>query len=84
MDIDMKSYSTRDLNLASFLYASHKKLSRADRNNGRVWFIFEDKLSCEKLVNSFWRKEATVNAKEFADAIRTLKDLIFNRELIPQ
>jgi len=31
------------------------------------------------MVNSYWRKEASVNAKEFADAIRTLKDLIFNK-----
>lgn len=72
-------YRTKDLATASFLYASNKKLIKTDQDNGRVWFIFEDKPSCDVLVNSFWRKEAVVNAKEFSDAIRTLKDLIFNK-----
>lgn len=73
-------YRTKDLSEASFLYASGKKLIRLDKDNVKIWFIFEDKLSCENLSNSFWRKEATINAKEFADSIRTLKDLIFNKQ----
>lgn len=72
-------YRTKDLSEASFLYASGKKLIRLDKDNVKIWFIFEDKLSCENLSNSFWRKEALINAKEFADGIRTLKDLIFNK-----
>lgn len=75
----MENYRTKDLSESAFLYASRKRLINTENDNGKVWFIFEDKLSCEELVNSFWRKEASVNAKEFADAIRTLKDLIFNR-----
>ena len=73
------TYRTKDLSEASFLYASGSKLIKTDNENGKVWFIFFDKAYCEKLANSFWSREATVNAKEFADAIRTLKDLIFNR-----
>lgn len=72
-------YSTKDLSEASFLYASGKKLTKLHKDGKRVWFIFDDRLSCEKLVNAFWSKEAVVNAKEYSDAIRTLKDLIFNR-----
>jgi len=72
-------YRTKDLTEASFLYALGQKLLKLDSDNGRYWFIFEDKISCEELVNSFWRKEATINAKAFADAIRSLKDLVFNR-----
>ena len=80
INMNMESYyRTKDLSEAAFLYASNNKLIRVDRNNGIVWFIFEDKSSCEVLVSSFWRKEAVVNAKEFADGIRTLKDLIFNK-----
>lgn len=73
-------YRTKDLSEASLLYASGKKFIQLEENNGRFYFIFEDESSCEELSNSFWRKEAVVNAKEFSDAIRTLKDLIFNRE----
>ncbi len=70
-------YRTKDLSLAAFLYTSGKKLNKLDFESGRAWFIFDDQRSCDALVSAFWRKEATVNAKEFADAIRSLKDLMF-------
>lgn len=73
-------YRTKDLPLASFLYSSNKKLLEFYKEKGIVWFIFEDKKSCEELVSSFWQKTAMVNAKEFVDALRTMKDLIFNAE----
>jgi len=75
------AYRTKDLAEASFLYASHQKLIRLEEdNNGRYWFIFGDKGQCEELVNQYWRREATVNAKEFADAFRSLKDRIFKNK----
>jgi hypothetical protein len=79
MKIEMESYRTKDLSEAAFLYASGSKLIKLDNENGRIWFIFDDKNHCEKLTASFWCKEAVVNAKEFADAFRTLKDIIFNK-----
>jgi len=77
--MNITNYRTKDLAVASFLYAFNKKLNQLKNDNGKYWFIFEDRLSCEKLVNTFWRKEAMVNAKDYADSIRTLKDMIFNR-----
>jgi len=74
-----KYYRTRDLSEASFLYACRKKLIQLDNDDGRIWFMFNDVDSCQKLADSFWRREASINAKEFADAIRTLKDMIFSR-----
>ncbi len=73
------TYRTKDLSEASFLYSQSKKLIKLENDKGKFWFIFDDKDSCSDLSESFWRKEATVNAKEFADSIRTLKGLIFNR-----
>jgi len=78
--IDTEDYSTRDLSEASFLYASGIKLIRLNKDNDRFWFVFEDKNLCGQLTDSFWRKEASVNAKEYADALRTMKDLIFNQD----
>lgn len=75
----MKNYRTKDLAEASFLYASGKRLIESEHKDGRVWFAFQDKPSCEELVCSYWRKEASVDAKTYADALRTLKDLIFNK-----
>ena len=79
--MDMNGYfSTRDLAEAALLYSSHKKLIRLEKDIDKFWFIFEDKTSCQKLADSFWRRDAVVNARDFADALRCLKDLIFNRE----
>lgn len=72
-------YRTKDLNEASFLYASCQKLVKLEKDDDRrYWFIFDNKLACQRLIDSYWRKEATVNAKEFADAMRSLKDRIFS------
>jgi len=79
MEIE-NTYRTPDLSEASFLYASGQKLLGLEDDHSRFWFVFEDKSTCERLTNLFWQKEATVNAKELCDSIRTLKDLIFNRE----
>lgn len=76
----MNHYSTKDLSVASFLYASGKKLIHLNKDNGRTWFLFDNRNSCEQLVRSFWAKEALVNAKEYSDSIRTLKELIFNEQ----
>ena len=72
-------YRTKDLNEASYLYAAGQKLIRLEEDtNKRCWFIFDNEIVCQGLIDSYWRKEATVNAKEFADAIRSLKDRIFS------
>jgi hypothetical protein len=74
-------YRTRDLSLASYLYASKKKLIGLEEDSGRKFlFVFEDTASCQKLVDSFWRREAVVNVKDFSDAMRSLKDLIYSSE----
>ena len=74
------TFRTKDLSLSAFLYASDKKLIGLEEDNGKYWFIFADKEHCEELVNSYWRKEATVVAKDYADSIQSLKTLIFNKE----
>lgn len=76
MDIE-NTYRTKDLPLASFLYASGEKLIDFSRQNGIVWFVFADKTFCENLASCFWRGEAMVNARGFVNASRSLKDLIF-------
>ena len=72
-------YRTKDLSEAAYLYATHKKIAKCEVDNKRVCFVFEDKPSCEILAKSLWRKEATVNVRDFVDSLRTLKDILHNR-----
>ena len=73
-------YKTRYLSCAALLYASNQKLIGLERNgnSNQFYFIFSDKAGCEKLVTSYWQGKAVINAKVFTDAIRTMKDRIFN------
>lgn len=70
-------YRVKDLYLASFLYASQKELVEVKRENRICWFIFADHASCEALATQYWAYKAVSDVKQYVDAIRTLKDLIY-------
>lgn len=75
-----KRYKTKDLYEASGLIASRKKLLFLEKDTDYYWFVFEDDGDgCQKISNLFWRNELRLSAKDYADAIRTLKDRIFAR-----
>ena len=82
--MEKTTYHTKDLWEASLLYTTNKKLIHTDNMNGKIWFSFADKASCEATVEAFLRKELNVNAKEFVDAIKTLKSVVFNKEAAVQ
>lgn len=71
-------FRTKDLYLSAFLCAKSQALEQVDRENGICWFAFEDKTKCEKLANEYWAGKALCNVKAFTDALRTLKDRIYN------
>ena len=69
-------YLTKDLYEASALCALGCKLIELKNEGKFYWFIFEGS-DCQKLASQYWTEEISVNAKRYADAIRTLKDRIF-------
>lgn len=68
---------TKDLYLASLLYAETDHFLRMKREGRTCWFIFARERKTEQLVSSYWSGKAYCNAKLFVDAIRTLKDMVF-------
>ena len=77
MDKDTGLFKTKDLYEAAFLYADRRKLVRLERDGNIFWFVFADRETCERVSLAYWQGEIDTNAKEYADAIRTLKDRIF-------
>lgn len=71
---------TKDLYLSALLYAKGVKLQGVNRQGRVCWFVFEDKEFSEQLRQKFITKTVEVNAKDYADALRTLKDLVFAEE----
>lgn len=71
-------YKTRDLYAAAFIYAQLSGSFVGLEPDGRDFlFVFRDEQVCEQLANSYYAQRANVNAKNYADAIRTMKDLVF-------
>lgn len=73
-------FLTKDLQLAGLLYAKGAGFIGVNRSGRLCWFVFENHDVCEKLQQQFFSKSVEVNAKEYADALRTLKDLVFANE----
>jgi len=74
-----KLYKTKDFYEAAALIATNKKLVALERDSGFYWFVFEKRDASLKSSDLFWRNELKVMAKDYADAIRTLKDRLFAR-----
>ena len=69
-----ETYETRDLWLAAALLASGHRLIGLIWHDGRAYFSFEDAVACRQSADAYWSRELRVAAKDFTDALRTLKD----------
>ncbi len=74
-------YPTRDVYEASLLYANRLKLIDVSRVDSVCWFVFQGKDKAAELSRKFWSREAKVDAKAYAEAVKTLKDLIFAKRV---
>lgn len=73
------THKTRDLYESSFLYSKHSESFLGTEKDGHdVVFIFQA-IPCKALANDYYTRRAIVNAKDFSDAIRTCKDIVFSR-----
>lgn len=72
-----EQFLTKDLHLAALFYAKAVPFVTINRSGRLCWFVFDDKEQCLKLQQEFFAKTVDVNAKAYADAVRTLKDLVF-------
>jgi len=73
----MSEFISRDLYISALCYAKRAKFNGIKREGKTCWFIFDDAENCKTLQEKYFAKTIEVNAKEFVDAIRTLKDLVF-------
>lgn len=74
----MNNYKTKDLYEAAFLYASGITLKGLESDGKQMLFVFLGG-EMSQLSDSYWSKSGVVVAKDYADAIRSLKDRLFAR-----
>lgn len=72
-------FLTKDLSEAGAILACGSKLLRLDKESNFFWFVFENKILCEQISNAYWNGELQVSAKDYATAIKNLKDRLFSR-----
>lgn len=79
MDMDelTDEYQVKDLYLAAYLYSNNLKFIGLRKEADFFWFTFAGKEKAEILSAKFWRKEAPGNVKVYAEALRSLKDILF-------
>ena len=72
-------YSTRNLNIAAYLFASGVRFAGAKKEERGYLFKFTPTNKAEELVNSYFLGSASVNPKELFARLNDLRDLIFNQ-----
>lgn len=78
----MEKFRTKDIYEASALIAKNLSLTGLEADAGFYWFVFESSDTCRNLSNSYWSNNLNVLAKDYADAIRSLKDRLFSQPQI--
>lgn len=73
----MELYKTKDIYEASALVTSDIKLLRLEKESNFFWFVFENLQKSEDISSQYWNNELMVLAKDYSDAIRSLKDRLF-------
>lgn len=75
--MENNSWTTKDLYLAAYIYSQQIELIRVGRKDRTCWFYFRDAAKCEELQTLYWANKGLTIPKVYADAARSLKDLIF-------
>lgn len=74
-------FKTTDLFEAAYLYASRQKfLGLESQDNRRYWFLFANAPECERLINSYWEREAVMCIRDYVDALKAMKDKVFQKK----
>lgn len=74
----MEKFKTKDLKLASFLYASQLKLTGYTKLSSSVFFEFSPLLSANILYRDYIDGNALVDPRDLLYRYNDLKSIIFN------
>ncbi len=71
-------FLVKDLYVAGYFYANGLRFKGVRRDGPICWFEFDDKKRCAKLQQDYFAGVGNANAKSYADALKTLKGVIFD------
>lgn len=71
-------FETKDQIQATLLYSLSFKLDSRFQDGKSIFFVFEDRERCEKVIKEYYNNELTMNPRVFVDALQTIKHMIHN------
>lgn len=77
----MDMYKTKDLFIASTIYALGEKLAFSEWEDGKCFLYFENKKNCENLSDKFFSGDLKVDPRVLFDAFKTIKAIIFSKKI---
>jgi len=76
MNTPLPTQELVDFYSSAYLIAAGHKLQRTYKRGSQTVFIFEDTEQIQNLLNNYFAMQAEVNASDYAQAIRNLKNII--------
>lgn len=80
MDTSKEIYKTKDINEASYIYSQGVELIDLEPESYFKWFVFSNPKKAKELSKKYWSRKAVGNIKDFADSLKTMKDLVHSRK----
>ena len=69
-------FKTPDLYFAAYLQVAGVEMKRTDRENGRVYFVFDSTIAnVDELKNGWFNNTAKIAAQPYAHAVKSLKSI---------
>jgi hypothetical protein len=73
-------FRTHDLYFAAYLQTAGVEMTRTDRENGRVYFVFDTSIAnMDELKHGWFNNSAKVPAQPYSNAIKSLKSVCHMR-----
>lgn len=71
-------FKTKDLSISAALLLNGIELIKIDREEKVCWFTFRDTNKCESLSKEYLFGKLLVNARDYDEAVKRLKNIIFS------
>lgn len=77
MNISSEYYTTHDLSLAAFLSLNFELEAVDKKDSKKCIFLFPRSYELEEAVDTFWRGQAQVEAREYFNQLRFIKSRLY-------
>ncbi len=73
-------FRTKDLYEAAYLVSANLPLLKLEKADTYFVFVFSEKSKCEAYSSNYWSGFAVGKIKDFADALKILKERLFAKK----